>query len=90
MKTVYIERMSWTDFRAAMEETDTIIIPLGVMEEHGPHAPLGTDTIIAEHCAKLIGEATQTPVAPFSPTAMPPTSSASPALLLWILTPIAS
>jgi len=67
MKTVMIERMSWTDFREAMQETDTVIIPLGVMEEHGPHAPVATDTFIAEHCAKLIGEATQTPVAPILP-----------------------
>ena len=45
MKTTQIERMSWTDFRDAMTETDTIIIPTGVMEEHGPHVPLATDTI---------------------------------------------
>lgn len=64
MKTVMIERMSWTDFRDAMQQTDTIIIPFGVTEEHGPHSPLSTDTFIAEHCAKLIGERTQTPVAP--------------------------
>ena len=64
MKTTLIERMSWTDFQKAMTETDTIIIPTGVMEEHGPHIPLGTDTIIAEHCARLIGEKAQLPVAP--------------------------
>ena len=63
MKTVLIERMSWTDFRDAMEETDAVIVPLGVMEEHGPHCPLGTDTWIARHCARLIGEQSQTPVA---------------------------
>lgn len=64
MKTTQIERMSWTDFRDAMTETDIIIIPLGVMEEHGPHVPLATDTFIAQHCAKLLGERTNTPVAP--------------------------
>ena len=64
MKTVEIERMSWTDFEEAMKETDVVIIPTGVMEEHGPHIPLGTDTIIAEHCAKLIGEKARIPVAP--------------------------
>ena len=67
MKTIWIERMSWTDFRDAMKETDTVIVPLGVMEEHGPHSPLGTDTWIAEHCAALIGERTQTPVATVLP-----------------------
>ena len=67
MKTTQIERMSWTDFRDAMKENDTIIIPTGVMEEHGPHVPLATDTIIAKHCAALIGERTNTPVAPVMP-----------------------
>lgn len=64
MKTTQIERMSWTDFREAMTETDIVILPTGVMEEHGPHLPLGTDTIIAEHCARLIGEEARVPVAP--------------------------
>ena len=67
MKTVYIEKMSWVDFQEAMQETDTIIIPLGVMEEHGPHLPLATDTWIGMHCASLLAERTQTPVAPILP-----------------------
>lgn len=67
MKEIMIQRMSWTDFRDAMKETDTVIVPLGVTEEHGPHIPLSTDTMIADHCAKLIGEKTGTPVAPTMP-----------------------
>lgn len=67
MKTIYIEKMSWPEFQKAMEETDTIIIPLGVMEEHGPHLPLATDTWIAVHCADLLARRTGTPVAPVLP-----------------------
>jgi len=28
-----------------------ILIPIGSIEQHGPHLPLGTDSIIAEHVA---------------------------------------
>lgn len=68
MKKVLIGEMSWTEFKTAIQETDLIIIPVGVMEEHGRHNPLGTDFLIAEACAKKVGEranALVTPVMPF-------------------------
>ena len=67
MKTVYIEKMSWAEFQEMMKEEDTLIIPLGVMEEHGPHNPLACDTWIGEYCAGLLAERTRTPVAPILP-----------------------
>ncbi len=33
------------DFAAGLRKTRTVIIPFGSVEEHGPHLPLGTDTI---------------------------------------------
>jgi creatinine amidohydrolase len=67
MDKVLIEEMSWIEFRDAMKETDLVIIPVGVVEEHGCHNPLGTDVLIAEECAKLIGERAKVPVAPVMP-----------------------
>jgi len=67
MGKIMIGEMSWTEFQDVMKETDTIIIPMGVLEEHGLHNPLGTDTLIAEACAKMIGEKAQVPVAPVMP-----------------------
>lgn len=67
MKKTLIEEMSWTEFRDAMKETDLVIIPVGVIEEHGCHNPLGTDTFIAAACAKLIGEGARAPVAAVMP-----------------------
>ena len=29
----------------------TLIVPVGTTEQHGPHLPLGCDTIIVEHLA---------------------------------------
>jgi creatinine amidohydrolase len=35
--------------------TDTCILPVGSVEQHGPHLPIGTDYILAEHFARAIG-----------------------------------
>ncbi|SFS66100.1 creatininase family protein [Halostagnicola kamekurae] len=41
---------TWTDLAGC--ETDLAIIPVGSTEQHGPHAPLGTDVITAESVAR--------------------------------------
>ncbi|MFV0533895.1 MAG: mycofactocin biosynthesis peptidyl-dipeptidase MftE [Cumulibacter sp.] len=33
-----------------------LVVPLGAIEQHGPHLPLGTDTIIAEYVARRLVE----------------------------------
>jgi creatinine amidohydrolase len=40
---------TWTD--AAAVETDLAVLPVGSTEQHGPHAPLGTDALAAETVA---------------------------------------
>ena len=35
---------------------DIVIIPIGAVEQHGPHLPLGTDWFAADRMAKAIGE----------------------------------
>ena len=62
-----ISEMSWVEFRDCMASNDLIIIPVGSIEEHGPHNPLGTDTIIARETSKAIGIKSNTPVAPVMP-----------------------
>ncbi|MFC4552880.1 MULTISPECIES: creatininase family protein [Halorussus] len=41
---------TWTDADAA--ETDLALLPVGSTEQHGPHAPLGTDVLTAEAVAE--------------------------------------
>jgi creatinine amidohydrolase len=42
---VILEEISMNDFAAGLDKTRTVVIPAGSVEEHGPHLPLGTDTI---------------------------------------------
>ena len=92
MDKVLIEEMSWTEFKDAMNETDLVIIPVGVIEEHGCHNPLGTDMYIAQACAKLVGERVKAPVAPVMPfgyspnlVSFPGTNSLDPMLYRKVL-----
>lgn len=45
------EEMSWKDVERLLKQTDVCIVPIGAIEQHGPHLPLGTDTYIAQEIA---------------------------------------
>lgn len=66
-KTILAAELSWTEFREHMKTDDVVVIPVGMLEQHGLHNPLGTDTFIAEHCAQRIGETAGAVVAPAFP-----------------------
>ncbi|MEY7850651.1 creatininase family protein [Natrarchaeobius sp. A-rgal3] len=44
-----LERSSWTAIDEAAPTT--ALVPVGSTEQHGPHAPVGTDTIVANEIA---------------------------------------
>lgn len=46
---MHLSEMTWTDVRDS--DADVAVIPVGSTEQHGPHAPLGTDTLNAESVA---------------------------------------
>ena len=45
--------MSWTAVKEALSKDSNlrVILPVGSIEQHGPHLPLSTDRLIAEHIA---------------------------------------
>lgn len=45
-----LQAASWTDFRE--RPPDVALVPTGSLEQHGPHAPLGADRLIAETVAE--------------------------------------
>jgi creatinine amidohydrolase len=51
---VHLSDHTWTD--AADVDADVAIVPVGSTEQHGPHAPLGTDAITAEAVAEAGAE----------------------------------
>lgn len=59
-----IENMTRDDFAATMEKDPLIILPLGATEAHGPHLPLGTDSLQPEWVADRLAEKITALVAP--------------------------
>jgi creatinine amidohydrolase len=52
------------EFEAAREKSQTVILPVGSLEEHGPHLPLGTDLFHALELARRVAEERGVLVAP--------------------------
>lgn len=48
----YWRDLTTTDFRGFDAEADVALVPLGAIEQHGPHLPLATDAVIAEAIAE--------------------------------------
>ncbi len=62
--TVFLGEMTDPEVRAALERTQTIIVPTGSTEQHGPHGPLLTDAIIPTEVARRVAERIGALVAP--------------------------
>ena len=47
-KHVWLQNLTWEDVQDKIEMcAGTIILPIGSTEQHGPHLPVGTDTMVA-------------------------------------------
>lgn len=55
---------TWQEVEAYLEQSKTIIIPVGSTEQHGPNGLIGTDAICPEVIAKGIGDETGMLVGP--------------------------
>lgn len=51
---MYWSQLNMTSFKAIQGSIDTVIIPIGTTEAHGPHLPLGTDFMIPNHIASKL------------------------------------
>jgi creatinine amidohydrolase len=51
-----LRSMTWPAFKALDRSTLVAVLPLGAIEAHGPHLPLGTDIVIAEAMARAGAE----------------------------------
>jgi creatinine amidohydrolase len=48
-------KSSWPEIRAA-EKDRVVILPVGAMEDHGPHRPLDTDNLIISRIASALAQ----------------------------------
>lgn len=59
-----LEEISMEEFEKKVKKIKTVIIPIGSLEAHGPHLPLGTDTIEVYEIAKKVAREVDVFVAP--------------------------
>jgi creatinine amidohydrolase len=48
---VGLDELSWVDVAAHLARDPRLIVPVGALEQHGPHLPLGTNVLIARRIA---------------------------------------
>lgn len=51
-----IKFLTQGDVRRALEKDPRLIVPVGTCEQHGPHLPMGCDTMLVERLADLLSE----------------------------------
>jgi creatinine amidohydrolase len=50
--SVHWEELTADDFRTAIQQSKgTCLLPIGILEKHGPHLPLGTDLLNVRYTA---------------------------------------
>jgi len=59
-----MQEVTWEDFEAFVRRSGVVIVPVGSTEQHGPHLPLGVDTIIPFELSKRLSEKIDVMVAP--------------------------
>lgn len=51
-RSVLFSELSWPELKGFANERTIVIVPVAAIEQHGPHLPVGTDTMLALEVAK--------------------------------------
>ncbi len=62
-----LEEMTSRELAQKVNDRSVVILPIGAVEEHGPHLPLSTDCIQPMHVAEKLAEKTGCFIAPLLP-----------------------
>lgn len=54
-------RLTWPEAEARFREVDVALLPVGAVEQHGPHLPLDTDAFDADYLAQAVARACADP-----------------------------
>ena len=60
-----LEELTSREFAERVNEKSVVILPIGSIEEHGPHLPLATDCIQPMRVAEMVSKKTGAFIAPF-------------------------
>lgn len=60
---IKLDALTWQEFNERKEK-DVVILPIGSLEQHGPHLPLCTDTVISYELSLLLAKEINGIVAP--------------------------
>ena len=67
-KKLSIDEMTWVEVNEALSNgIDTVVLPIGATEQHGPHDPIGTDSFCALVTARKVAERLPALLAPLMP-----------------------
>lgn len=72
MATTRFIELSQPEIKAALERNPLVLVPLGSVEQHGPHLPTGTDFYASQVIAEAVAERLDGLVLPFSPIGVTP------------------
>src|SRR5689334_6533519 len=65
---VLIAEMTWTEYQQRLENgSPVVLLPIGSLEQHGTHSPLGSDEILTRLIAIAVAERVSALVAPSIP-----------------------
>ena len=53
--------LTWPEAKERLRAVDVALLPVGAIEQHGPHLPLDTDSYDAEHLAREVAARCQNP-----------------------------
>jgi creatinine amidohydrolase len=62
-----LSRMTWVEAKEALTQDPVVLLPVGTLEQNGPHCPLGTDTYIADYFSREVARHTDSLVMPAIP-----------------------
>ena len=62
--TVFLGEMTNPEVEAFLSDHDTVIVPVGSTEQHGPHGPLLTDVLVPQEVARRVAPRVGAVVAP--------------------------
>lgn len=62
--THMMAEMTWPEFAEQLERDPVVFLPTGMLEQHGPHLPMGVDHLLPTAIARVVAEEVDGIVAP--------------------------